>query len=149
MARWQTCYVCGGYARGVRHRACKPAYKRRRYLPCEACGKPARGSIHRRCRFPDAGRVCGYCQEPTSKPVAFHRQCWPSRVNLATFRDFPGVLQRQCSKCAEWWPFLSHNGDVDPSENWKPAYDRGPYIYLAICRSCEMERRHEAEARAA
>jgi hypothetical protein len=152
--RWRTCYVCGGYSRGARHRACKPAYIRRRYHPCAVCGEQTRGEMHKRCRFPDAGRTCNYCKLPvkvsrdaTGPQAGYHRACRPSRPQLAIFADLPTTIQQRCSHCGEWYPFASTvptDEDV-AADYWPMKRDRRGPVREAVCRSCAAQRRYRPE----
>lgn len=149
MTRTIGCYVCGQPSRGKRHRSCRPEWARPRYRPCAACGEPARfdsnapvakgGTMHRRCRFPDDKR-CAYCFEPTAGAARFHQGCQPMVDTLYVFPDLPGVLQRQCAKCDEFWPI--------GSEHWTPLRWRTAAGELRVrddrtCRDCRVQRERE------
>jgi hypothetical protein len=139
------CYVCGNYSyKSVRHDTCEPRYRRSRFHECARCGKPSRGLMHKRCRHPNAGGGCGYCGEPTSG--SYCNTCQPIGLNaLAVFADMPGVVQRRCTKCREWYPFAAIDGEeAGTHEAWAPRgrdTRSGKPRMETACRACIAARR--------
>jgi len=141
-----TCYVCGGYsARQIRHRDCEPRFRRHRFGTCDRCGGLSRGSRHRSCEVaPKDYRPCGYCGAATRGE--WHNRCTPIAMGeLAMFPDSPGVVQRRCSTCRDWFPFAAVDSEeaAGTLDSWTPhgrSHGQRP-VYSAMCRACMAQAR--------
>lgn len=145
------CYVCGKYVYGKsRHLTCDPRYRRTRLFSCEKCGRMARGVRHQRCEgFTPAGyNPCAYCFGPTRG--TYHKDCTPDTYEYAVFRDTPGVVQRRCVTCREWFPFASVDGQtIDHLEFAPRGHSKsGRQLYQGNCRACLAQMRRDREAAA-
>jgi hypothetical protein len=149
----RACYVCGGYLyRGARHVTCEPLYRRARFNACSVCGGLARGLRHKRCAIlPGDYSPCEYCGAATRG--RYHKRCTPLGDEMfAMFPDMPEVVQRRCATCREWFPFAAVDGAVaETATAWSAhgltASSRRP-VFVARCRACMAQSRRDARVTA-